>query len=58
MKDLNAKIDWLTEDREVLLCTHRDGYAMARGFYTSAEVYQEDIKSYWNQTWIWVGHTC
>ncbi|MEL6119081.1 MAG: aromatic ring-hydroxylating dioxygenase subunit alpha [Pseudomonadota bacterium] len=58
MKDLNAKIDWLTEDLEALLGTHRDGYAMARGFYTSAEVYQEDIKSYWNQTWIWVGHTC
>ena len=58
MKDLNAKIDCLTEDLEALLGTHRDGHAMARGFYTSAEVYQEDIKSYWNQTWIWVGHTC
>ena len=51
-------VDWLTEDVDQLLRQHRTGYAMARGFYTSPAVYEEDIKTYWNQTWIWVGHLC
>ncbi len=58
MKDQDTGFDWLTEDVDELLSHHRDGHAMARGFYTSIKMYEEDIKSYWNQTWIWVGHVC
>ncbi|MEO0372470.1 MAG: aromatic ring-hydroxylating dioxygenase subunit alpha [Pseudomonadota bacterium] len=57
MKD-QGSFDWLTEDVDELLSHHRDGNAMARGFYTSAKIYEEDIKTYWNKTWIWVGHVC
>jgi len=36
---------------------HRDGFALPRPFYTSQAVYENDIKTYWNGSWIWVGHT-
>lgn len=58
MKDNSQTSDWLTEDIDQLLKGHRDGHAMARGFYTSRAMYEEDIKTYWNQSWIWVGHVC
>ncbi|SLN56219.1 2-halobenzoate 1,2-dioxygenase large subunit [Roseovarius albus] len=33
-----------------------DGFALPRHFYTSQDVYEHDIKAYWNHSWIWVGH--
>ncbi len=56
MKDQGAGTDWLTEDLATLLEMQSEGYALTRGFYTSREVYEADIRTYWNQTWIWVGH--
>ncbi len=47
------------QDRENLkqLCqSQTTGFALPREFYTSAELFDEEIKSYWNQSWIWVGH--
>lgn len=38
--------------------THRSGFALPREFYTSAAVFEHDIKSFWNRNWIWVGHVC
>ncbi len=35
---------------------YRPGYALAREFYTSPEIYESDIRDYWNRSWIWVGH--
>ncbi|MEO0751342.1 MAG: aromatic ring-hydroxylating dioxygenase subunit alpha [Pseudomonadota bacterium] len=58
MKDADKSFDWLTENVDQLLSHHRAGHALARGFYTSSAIYEEDIKTYWNQTWIWVGHVC
>ena len=34
----------------------KTGVALPREFYTSEDVYQHDIKLFWNQSWIWVGH--
>ncbi len=36
----------------------RTGFGLPRRFYTSANIYEYDIKNYWNNSWIWVGHTC
>ncbi len=41
-----------------ILDSHDDGYVLPREFYASDEIYGHDIKSYWNQNWIWVGHVC
>ncbi len=34
------------------------GFALPRHFYTSQDVYDNDIRSFWNHNWIWVGHVC
>ncbi|WP_281966568.1 aromatic ring-hydroxylating oxygenase subunit alpha [Roseovarius nanhaiticus] len=34
----------------------REGHALPRGFYTEHDVYNADIRDYWNASWIWVGH--
>ena len=34
------------------------GFGLPRRFYTSAHIYEYDIKNYWNNSWIWVGHIC
>ena len=39
-----------------LVAEHQDGFALPRHFYTSQAVYEHDIKAYWNNSWIWVGH--
>ncbi|WP_371223101.1 aromatic ring-hydroxylating oxygenase subunit alpha [Roseovarius sp. 2305UL8-3] len=41
---------------DTLLAEHREGLALPRGFYTSQEIYDHDIATYWNKNWIWVGH--
>lgn len=41
-----------------LLKEHRPGFALPRHFYTSREVYDLDIRAFWNRNWIWVGHIC
>lgn len=41
-----------------ILKDHKDGMAMPREMYTSREVYDHDIASFWNRSWIWVGHIC
>ncbi|WP_324754610.1 aromatic ring-hydroxylating dioxygenase subunit alpha [Roseovarius sp. Pro17] len=35
---------------------YRPGYAHVREFYTSPDIYESDIRDYWNRSWIWVGH--
>ena len=32
------------------------GFGLPRRFYTSTEIYENDIKNYWNNSWLWVGH--
>ena len=39
-----------------LLDQYREGFALPRHFYTSPEVYDLDIRTFWNRNWIWVGH--
>ena len=39
-----------------LIAEHQEGFALPRHFYTSQTVYEHDIKAYWNNSWIWVGH--
>jgi len=39
-----------------LITDYQNGYALPRHFYTSQAVYENDIKAYWNASWIWVGH--
>lgn len=39
-----------------LIAEHRDELALPRGFYTSQAIYEHDIATYWNKSWIWVGH--
>ena len=34
----------------------KPGFALPRDFYTRPDIYQHDIKTYWNESWIWVGH--
>lgn len=41
-----------------LALSHQQGLALARHFYCSQAVYDHDIKAYWNNSWIWVGHIC
>ena len=45
----------LADIRE-LAKTRRSGFALPREFYTSAAVFDHDIKTFWNRNWIWVGH--
>lgn len=33
------------------------GFALPRAFYTRDDIYHHDIHSFWNASWIWVGHT-
>ena len=39
-----------------LLDSYIHGLALPRDFYTCPQVYEADIKHFWNQNWIWVGH--
>ena len=32
------------------------GFSLPRRFYTSTGIYENDIKNYWNNSWLWVGH--
>lgn len=45
-----------TDNFENLKAKYRPGHALPRGFYTLPEIYERDIRDYWNNTWIWVGH--
>lgn len=35
---------------------YHPGFALPRDFYMLPEVYESDIRDYWNRSWIWVGH--
>ena len=35
---------------------YKEGFALPRHFYTSQAVYEHDLKTYWNRSWIWAGH--
>ena len=39
-----------------ILRDHKDGFALPREMYTSQAVYDHDIATIWNRSWIWVGH--
>ena len=39
-----------------LMEAQREGFALPRHFYTSQAVYENDISTFWNRNWIWVGH--
>ena len=39
-----------------LLRDYVDGLSLERDFYTSDAIYENDIRHYWNASWIWVGH--
>ena len=39
-----------------LIAQYKPGMALPRDFYTSQAIYDHDIATYWNQSWIWVGH--
>ena len=41
-----------------LLGDYVDGLSLDRDFYTSKAIYDNDIRHYWNASWIWVGHVC
>ncbi len=54
-KETPSKNAGLEHMRE-LAGAHREGYVLPRHFYTSEAVYEHDINTYWNESWIWVGH--
>lgn len=35
---------------------YHSGYSLPRDFYTSAQLYQQDLLKIWGHHWIWVGH--
>ncbi len=39
-----------------LMEAQREGFALPRHFYTTQAVYDNDISTFWNRNWIWVGH--
>ncbi len=39
-----------------LIAGYKEGFALPRHFYTSQAVYEQDLKTYWNHSWIWAGH--
>jgi len=41
---------------DALIASHTQGHALPRDFYTSQAVYEHDIATYWNKSWLWVGH--
>lgn len=41
---------------DALHSKYRDGYGLDRAYYTSPEVYEHDLKNYWNTHWLWAGH--
>ncbi|MEQ9054921.1 MAG: Rieske (2Fe-2S) protein, partial [Roseovarius confluentis] len=45
-----------TDEIARLIQSHEEGFALPREFYTSAEIYDRDIETYWNRSWLWVGH--
>ena len=32
------------------------GMSLPRAFYTRDDIFHHDIRAYWNESWIWVGH--
>ncbi len=44
------------ENMRSLIDTHQLGFALPRPFYTSPDIYDADLRSVWNQSWIWAGH--
>lgn len=54
----NLDLEESDEKLKRLCAQQKDGFALSREFYTSDAVFQHDIKSYWNNSWIWVGHIC
>jgi Rieske 2Fe-2S family protein len=36
----------------------RRGYSLPQRFYCDPEVYREDIKRIWLQSWLFAGHSC
>lgn len=43
-------------DVRSLIAEHKEGHALPREFYRSAEIFEQDIMAIWNRNWIWVGH--
>lgn len=41
-----------------IVAEHRPGGPLARPFYTSPEVFQEDMARIWSRYWLYAGHTC
>lgn len=37
---------------------YRVGYGLERKYYTSPDIYEHDLQHYWNEQWLWAGHTC
>lgn len=58
MMNSNASAPTVTRFNAVqdLAESYREGFALPRDFYASPEVFEHDIKNYWNRNWIWVGH--
>ncbi|MGB7243351.1 MAG: aromatic ring-hydroxylating dioxygenase subunit alpha [Sulfitobacter sp.] len=42
---------------DALINSCQRGTALPREFYTRDDIYHHDIGAYWNNSWIWVGHT-
>ena len=42
---------------DALINACKPGVALPREFYTREDIYHHDIKAFWNDSWIWVGHT-
>ncbi len=43
---------------DALIETCKPGVALPREFYTREDIYHHDIRAYWNNNWLWVGHIC
>lgn len=41
---------------QALIESCQPGFALPRPFYTREDIYQHDIRAYWNESWLWVGH--
>jgi Rieske 2Fe-2S family protein len=46
----------LKQTIEELIETHRPGFSMAQDFYTSQEIFEEDLKRIFFRHWLFVGH--
>lgn len=52
----NSDISRAAQKLQQMTGLYQNDFSLPRDFYTSQLIYEQDLKEYWNNSWIWVGH--